>query len=124
MTPIRVLIIEDVDTMRALLEHVVGGIAGVQVSGVAASGWQARVELTRRRPDLILLDEILPGESSVDLLRDYRAQGIPVILLTGLSDPRHAIGEGAAARLNKPTWETVPADRYRFEQAIRNAVAR
>ena len=51
------------------------GIPECRVSGTAqVRDWEARLELTRRRPALVLLDEILPGESSVDFLGEFVAR--------------------------------------------------
>ena len=116
---ISVLIVEDVDAMQKLVEHVVGSIKGMKISGLAANGWQARMELARRRPDLVLLDEILPGESSYDLLAEFSAHNIPVLLMTGMKNPAHAVPQSARGRLTKPSWDTVDYDRIRFETAIK-----
>jgi chemotaxis response regulator CheB len=120
MTPSarQILIVEDVDVMRQLLSDMVSGIAGLEVSGVAQNGWEARLELTRRRPDLVLLDEILPGESAADLLAEFHATGIPVLLLTSLEKPTHDLPPAAAGRIIKPSFDTLSADRVRFGSAI------
>jgi response regulator of citrate/malate metabolism len=120
--PADILIVEDVDTMRDLLAQVVGGLAGLHVSGLARNSWEARLELSRRRPALVLLDEILPGESSTDLLSEMLEQGIPVLLLTGLSEPTHPVAAGALGRLIKPGWDTLEADSLRFQAAIMAAL--
>jgi two-component system response regulator CitB len=114
-----VLIVEDVDTMRALLTEVVKAVPGVQVSGVARNVWEARLELSRRKPDLVLLDEILPGESSHELLAEATELGVVVLLITGLEDAQHPLIPGAAGRLMKPAWGSIPEDTQRFEAAIR-----
>lgn len=116
---VSILIIEDVDAMRDLLGQVVGALEGVRVSGLARNGWEARIELTRRRPDLVLLDEILPGESSVDLLAEMAAVEIPVILLTGIQEPQHPLPEGVLGRLVKPSWEELRQGQGRFERSLR-----
>ncbi|MGK5084088.1 response regulator [Bdellovibrionota bacterium FG-1] len=115
-----ILIVEDVDTMRSLLEQVVGGLEGVRVSGTARNGWEARRELTRRRPDWVLLDEVLPGESSLDLLKELEAQQIPVLLLTGIEKPDHSIPSGAIGRLVKPTWDDLKIQGGVFGTALRH----
>ena len=115
---LEILIVEDVDTMRDLLKHVLGGIPGFCVSGSAGNGWEARIELTRRRPGLILLDEILPGESCEDLLQEFHRAKIPVILLTGVRNPAHDVPPLALGRITKPGWKSIDADRKRLQAAI------
>jgi len=104
--------------MRQLLGDMISAIPGLAVSGVAQNGWEARLELTRRRPDLVLLDEILPGESAGDLLAEFHATGIPVLLLTSLEKPTHDLPPEAAGRIVKPGFDTLETDSQRFRSAI------
>ena len=119
-----ILIIEDVDSMRCLLEHLIQSVEGLSVSGLAASGWEARLEVHRRRPDLVLLDEVLPGESSEALLNEFRVLLLPVLLISGAFDTERPLWEGALGRLQKPTWDSLEGDQIRFKQKIRAALAR
>lgn len=120
----RVLIVDDVDDMRAMLAALVESIPGLSVSGQAANGWDARLELDRRCPDVVLLDEVLPGESSGDLLTEFQARGVPVILVTGVLNPTHRVPAGAFGRLAKPSWDTLDADRGRFQEMIQKATSK
>lgn len=113
-----VLIVEDVEEMRSLLEEVVKKIPRLSVSGLASNTWEARLEVNRRRPELILLDEVLPGESSYDLLEEVLSAGIQVILITGVEDPTHSVPKGVLGRLMKPTWESFERDCERMEREI------
>jgi chemotaxis response regulator CheB len=119
----RILIVEDVDVMRQLLVDVIGAIPGLAVSGSAKNGWEARLELTRRRPDLVLLDEILPGESGAELLAEFRSTGIPVLMLTSLEKPTHDLPQGAAGRILKPSFEHLDEDRERIRKSIFSIVS-
>lgn len=120
----RTLIVEDVDSMRELLEQVLRGCSGYSVSGLARNGAEARFELVRRRPELVLLDEVLPGESSLDLLEELKKQGIPVILVTSLADRSADLPPGALSRLFKPTWKSLSADIRRFQAELDQALKR
>ena len=118
--PFSVLIVEDVDEMRLLLEQVIAGSRKLRISGLAKNGFEARLEVARRRPDLVLLDEILPGESSFDLLHDLKEQGVPVILITGLEEPSPDVPPEALGRLKKPSWNSMAQDLGRIEGFILN----
>jgi len=118
MKILRVLVVEDVEPMRLLIAETLRGIPGVEVSGTSRNVWEARLELSRRKPDLVLLDEILPGESSLDLLKEVQAQGIAVILLSGMEDPDHALPPGALMRLAKPEGRS-EHDRTQIQKALR-----
>lgn len=131
MKTVSILVIEDVDPMRALLEMVVKEIAKTpgpnyqfKLSGLAANGAEARFELTRRRPGIVLLDEILPGESALDLLEEFKAEAIPVILMTSLEGrtlEEFPLPVGAFGRVVKPTFKTWQTDRDLFVQEFMKA---
>lgn len=58
-------------------------------------------------PSVLLLDQMLPGMTGLELLRRLRSHGLrcPVLMITALQDPafdRHAIAAGADAVLGKP----------------------
>ncbi len=110
--------------MRGLLEQVIGSMPGHKLSGLCANIAEARLELTRRRPDLVLLDEILPGESSTDFLQELAADGIPVILMTGMTEANHAVPAEALGRVLKPAWETMAEDSKRLASEIAALLAK
>ncbi len=114
----RILIVEDIDMMLGLLEQLVSGMPGHKVSGLCANVMEARLELTRRRPDVVLLDEILPGESAYDFMKELVADGIPVILMTGMLDASHAVPPEALGRVIKPAWESMAQDGQRLAAEI------
>ena len=82
--------------------------AGYQVA-VAYDGQQALDEVNRQRPDMILLDVMLPkldGYKACRLLKfDERYKQIPILIFTeraNTEDVRLATECGADAHLNKP----------------------
>jgi len=80
------LLVDD-DDIRTL----VGGYLqrfDIEVEAVG-DGTAMRDALARRRPDVLLLDLMLPGESGLDLCRWVRAHdpGLPVLMLTAQGDP-------------------------------------
>lgn len=115
---ISLLIVEDVDEMRALLEQVFQNLEGFQLTGLAKNSFEARFEVSRRRPDLVLLDEILMGQSSLDLVSEFDSLGVRVILITSLENPSDLIPAPALGRLQKPSWETLVEDRLRLKTFI------
>ncbi len=64
--PIRVLLADDHDLLRAGLRLLLGTMEGVEVVGEAANGREA-VELSRRlEPDIVLMDLMMPELSGLD----------------------------------------------------------
>ena len=80
----RILIIEDEAAIRDMLSYVLH-TADMEVVE-AADADAALVAISDSRPDLILLDWMLPGISGLDLARrlrhDKETAGIPIIMLT------------------------------------------
>lgn len=80
-TPIKLLLVDDEPTLREpLAEYLTGQGFSVRQAESAAL---ARSELSRERPDLVLLDIMMPGEDGLSLTRHLaETHGIPTILLT------------------------------------------
>jgi two-component system response regulator VicR len=98
-SPSRILIVDDellvLELLREFLTTVVDTVA------TAASGAEALEIVPIFRPDVILVDMVMPGMSGVEFLDALRRAGVtvPVILVTG-----HLIRmpEGFFAMLRKP----------------------
>ncbi|MGA2439402.1 MAG: response regulator [Tepidisphaeraceae bacterium] len=83
-----ILVVDDTalerETVARLLE-----LEGFQTIG-ASSGKEAYATLYSRKPDLVLLDLMMPEMDGIQLLRMIRRhpqwEGIPIIVLTGLRD--------------------------------------
>jgi two-component system OmpR family response regulator len=76
-----ILIVDDDAEIRGLLRDYLHK-EGYRVS-VAASGREMRAAMNPARPDLVILDLMLPGEDGLSLCRDLRAgSNLPVIMLT------------------------------------------
>src|SRR5438552_5693539 len=84
--PPRILVVEDDAAVRLGLRRA-GQKEGFEVAE-AASGPEALDELARQRPDLVLLDLMLPGPSGFDVCRSVhqRDPSLPVIILTARGD--------------------------------------
>lgn len=78
----RILIVEDEAPVLAGLVDLLQAKGFEVVSAV--TGPEALIKAASARPDLILLDVMLPGISGYDVLRTIRAEGLttPVIMLT------------------------------------------
>ena len=78
------LIVEDEEDLRELLTYKLAR-EGFRVTGVE-SGEQAIVKASKERPDLIVLDIMLPGIEGLEVCRSLRSTeetiNIPIIMLT------------------------------------------
>jgi two-component system phosphate regulon response regulator PhoB len=102
-----ILIVDDEPGIRQMLSFTLAGDG----YGCAEAGdiEEAQASLLSRRPDLILLDWMLPGISGIDfarrLKRDSRTADIPIIMLTAKteeSDKIKGLDSGADDYITKP----------------------
>ena len=103
--PLRILVVEDDDALARLLELELGH-RGLEVRRVA-DGREAGEAVAAFRPDLIVLDVLLPGMDGEQVLARLRSDGssIPVVMLTALDRPRLKVGAldaGADDYVTKP----------------------
>lgn len=103
----RILIADDDELIAELASEVL-------IDAGHACGWVTCAEaawdcVRRKRPDVLLLDQAMPGESGLTLLRRLRISpllyDLPVIMFTGMSgaeDEAQAIYAGAQDFLRKP----------------------
>ena len=85
----------------------------------AADGVEAMDMLKNRKPDLILLDLLMPKATGTDLyrkiLRKKEFESVPVIVISGLA------GRNLAVSKSVPVFDK-PIDESGLLEAIRNAV--
>ncbi len=103
-TMTRVLVIED---ERPLLRNLERGLVEAGYEVIPTASVAAACEAVSRQPDLIVLDLMLPDGSGIDLLRQFRGQGIwqPVLILTArdsIDDRVQGLDAGADDYLVKP----------------------
>ncbi len=107
MEPSRILIVEDEESLLKL-ESILLTTRGYKVTGVS-DGLAALKEIEQNKPDLILLDIMMPGIDGFEVCRRVKAdpdtKDIPIIMLTAKktsSDQARGIEVGADAYLTKP----------------------
>jgi len=75
---------DDVEILDLLKRFFVQHAYDVEVAGDGVAMWAA---IKRERPDIIILDVMLPGEGGLSLCQKLRAESnIPVIMLTAMSE--------------------------------------
>jgi two-component system, OmpR family, response regulator len=80
-----VLVEDDEDIRRLVRDLLVREGFSVEVADSAAALDQV---LARKRPDLVILDLMLPGEDGLSICRRLRGRGgVPILMLTAKSDP-------------------------------------
>jgi two-component system response regulator MprA len=101
----RLLVVEDDPQVRAMLTRALG-YAGFEVAS-APDGAGALASLRHARPDLVLLDLLLPDVDGLEVCRRVRALGerVPILMLTArdtIADRIDGFEAGADDYLVKP----------------------
>ena len=103
--PKRILVVDDEEDVQVLVQRILRDV-GFDVDG-AADGNEAIVKIQARRPDLVVLDLMMPGLDGWGVLRYLRQSPDPppVVVMTARSDYgtfTRGVREGAAAYVFKP----------------------
>ncbi|MEF2072186.1 protein-glutamate methylesterase/protein-glutamine glutaminase [Consotaella aegiceratis] len=94
MTAVRVLVVDDSATMRALLKHSLAAFSDIEVIGEASDPYDARQKMKALDPDVVTLDVEMPNMSGLEFLEKImRLRPTPVIMVSNQTAP------GAAATL-------------------------
>ena len=81
----RILVVDDDTALAEMLTIVLRG-EGFDPY-VVGDGTQALTAVRETRPDLVLLDLMLPGMNGIDVCRVLRADsGVPIVMLTAKTD--------------------------------------
>ncbi len=135
--PIRVLIAEDEDTFRMVLQRVILSKADYEFEA-CASGDEVLELLKEKKYDVIILDHRMPGRSGLNILQWMHEQKMdtPVIMLTGAGSENIAVEAmklGAYDYIRKEMFEkehlpyiiNSAHERYLFrkEREVRETVA-
>ena len=79
---IRVLVVDDHAIVRQGLRLLLSGETDIEVVGEAADGQMAIQQIRALRPDVVLLDLLMPGMNGIDVLKQLKdTQESPVMLV-------------------------------------------
>ncbi len=131
--PIRVLIADDHTIVRKSIRALLAQVDGIEVVGEAGDGEQAVTLTEQLRPDVVLMDLLMPGTDGIEATRRIveRQPGVRVLVLTSFaSDDKvfPAIKAGALGYLLKDSdpQDLVQAIHqvYRGESSLHPTIAR
>jgi two-component system, chemotaxis family, protein-glutamate methylesterase/glutaminase len=127
MTRLRVLAVEDSDTVRRRMVEILAGDPEIDVVGEAADGKGAIALAQSLRPDIVTLDMMLPVMTGLAATEYIMAHCPTPILIVSASTNRgelhrtyDALAAGAVDVLEKPTGLEAPGDwEARFLAAVK-----
>ncbi len=117
--PRSVLVVDDEPSVLQALGKLFRG-AGYTVHQ-AATGQEGLIAWERHRPDVTVLDLVLPDLSGIEVLERLRARGAVVLMLTGHGEVEVAV---QAMQLGAETFLTKPPDLKHLMAAVERAAER
>ena len=102
----KILIVDDNDLMRTLLRGILR-VETYQIIGDARNGILALEFIEKSRPDIVLLDVMMPEMDGLETLQNIRAKypAIVVVMITGnpsVENVQESIQKGARGFIIKP----------------------
>jgi diguanylate cyclase (GGDEF)-like protein len=119
----KVLVVDDARSSRLLVSRFIEGMGHTTIE--AADGEEAVAAFIREKPDLVLMDVMMPGIDGFEATRRIRAiegqEWVPVIFLSAQEDERDiatGIEAGGDDYLAKPVSQVVLSAKMRAMQRI------
>ena len=123
MNPIKVLVVEDSETGRMLIQSILEEIDNVEVSMIS-SGKSAVKKIETLLPHLVLLDIMLPDVSGFEILENIqttmKANHISVVMVSALDDK---LNINRAYSLGVTDYITKPIGINKFNERIKKLIS-
>ena len=109
-TTVRIMLIDDHVSIREGLKMLIESHNNFQVVGEAGTVAEAWEVFEREKPELVLLDLDLRGESGLDLIQKFSSKGARVLVFTGVREQEQhqlCLRLGAMGLLRKEESRTI-----------------
>lgn len=100
---VRVLIVDDSNMFRATVIKGLESTPNVVIAGEAADAFEARDKINELKPDVLVMDVVMPKMDGLTFLKQLMEQyPLPCIIMSGTANETSAIEAGAAGFIKKP----------------------
>ena len=115
---IRVLVVDDHAVVRTGLRRVLDAEPDIETVGEAPNAERAVFEAMAHKPDVVLMDVVMPGKSGIEIIPTLQqnAPDVKVLILSMQDDPRYlreAFGAGASGYVLQEAADTEVVDAVR-----------
>jgi len=117
---IRVLIVDDHTIVRKGIRALLTEIAGIEVVGEAADGWEAVTQAKSLRPDVILMDLAMPRMDGIEATRQIKTSQPEsrILVMTSFATDDKVLPAIKAGALGYLLKESAPEDLVQAIQQI------
>lgn len=100
---VRVLVVDDSALFRSTIVQALSSMPNIEVAGEAADTFEARDKINELKPDVLIMDVVMPKMDGLTFLRQLMEQyPLPCIMVSGTADEKAALEAGAADFMKKP----------------------
>lgn len=113
---VRVLIVDDSAMFRTSVVKGLESTPNIVIAGEAADAFEARDKIRELKPDVLVMDVVMPKMDGLTFLKQLMEQyPLPCILMSGTASEASALEAGAAGFLKKPR---VPSEYKTFSTIL------
>lgn len=113
---VRVLVVDDSAMFRKAVVTALSLKDNIEIVGEAADVFEARDKIMQLKPDVLVMDVVMPKMDGLTFLKQLMGQyPVPCVMISGTADEANAIAAGAADFVAKPKS---PADQKMFNTLL------
>lgn len=100
---VRVLIVDDSAMFRSTIKAGLSAMPNIEVAGEAADAFEARDKVMELKPDVLVMDVVMPKMDGLTFLKQLMEQyPLPCVIMSGTASEKQALDAGAADFIVKP----------------------
>lgn len=100
---VRILLVDDSVMLRASVKAGLIAHRNIEVVGEASDAFEARDKIVDLKPDVLVMDIVMPKMDGLTFLRQLMGQyPIPCVMISGSESEKDALAAGAAGFVKKP----------------------
>lgn len=100
---IKIIIVDDSAMFRTTIKTGLAAMTNIEIVGEAADAFEARDKIMELRPDVLVMDVVMPKMDGLTFLRQLMGQyPVPCVIMSGTASEKEALAAGAADFIKKP----------------------